>query len=123
MILGSVNVNREAIIQIAVLGDRKQVKSVRSVIDTGYTGDLMLPREIVNELGLTLRGIQDAILGDGSLKMFEMYAGSVIWDGQVRRVEVNASETESLVGMGLLEDYKLEIEGKYGGMVKITALL
>jgi hypothetical protein len=55
--------------------------------------------------------------------MFEMYAGSVIWDGQVRRVEVNASETESLVGMGLLEDYKLEIEGKYGGMVKITALL
>jgi predicted aspartyl protease len=41
----------------------------------------MLPREIVNELGLPLRGIQDAILGDGSLKMFEMYAGSVIWDG------------------------------------------
>lgn len=123
MILGSVNANREAIIQIAVLGDIKQVKSVKPVIDTGYTGDLMLPREIVNELGLTLRGIQDAILGDGSLKMFEMYAGSIIWDGQVRRVEVNASETESLVGMGLLEDYKLEIEGKYGGMVKITALL
>jgi clan AA aspartic protease len=123
MILGSVNANREAIIQIAVLGDRKQVKSVRPIIDTGYTGGLMLPREIVNELGLTLRGIQDAILGDGSLKMFEMYAGSVIWDGQVRRVEVNASETESLVGMGLLEDYKLEIEGKYGGMVKITALV
>jgi predicted aspartyl protease len=81
MILGNVNANREAIIQIAVLGDRRQVRSVRPVIDTGYTGDLMLPREIVNELGLPLRGIQDAILGDGSLKMFEMYAGSVIWDG------------------------------------------
>jgi hypothetical protein len=25
--------------------------------------------------------------------------------------------------MGLLEEYKLEIEGRYGGMVKITALL
>ncbi|MBW4553163.1 MAG: hypothetical protein KME35_18930 [Aphanocapsa sp. GSE-SYN-MK-11-07L] len=33
--------------------------------------------------------------------MFEMYAGSVMWDGQARRVKVNASETESLVGMGL----------------------
>jgi predicted aspartyl protease len=54
--------------------------------------------------------------------MFEMYAGSVIWDGQVRRVEVNASETESLIGMGLLEEYKLEIEGRCGGIVKITAL-
>jgi clan AA aspartic protease len=123
MILGSVNANREAIVQIAVLGDTKQVKSVRAVVDTGYTGDLMLPKEIINELGLILRGIQDAVLGDGSIKMFEMYAGSVLWDGQVRRVEVNASETESLVGMGLLEEYKLEIEGRYGGMVKITALV
>ncbi len=123
MILGRVSANREAIIQIAVLGDSKQVKSVSTLVDTGYTGDLMLPRKIVNELELSLRGIQDAILGDGSLRMFEMYAGSVIWDGQVRRVEVNASETEALIGMGLLEEYKLEIEGKYGGTVRITALL
>jgi clan AA aspartic protease len=122
MILGNVNINREAVIQIAVLSDSKQVKAVRAVIDTGYTGDLMLPTAIVNELGLTLRGIQEATLGDGSLTMFEMYAGSVIWDGQVRRVEVNASETEFLVGMGLLEEYKLEIEGRPGGMVRITAL-
>ena len=122
MILGSVNANREAIIQIAVLSDRKKVKSVRPVVDTGYTGDLMLPRAIVNELGLTLRGVQDAILGDGSLKLFEMYVGSVIWDGEIRRIEINASETESLVGMGLLEGYKLEIEARYGGIVKITAL-
>ncbi len=122
MILGNVNINREAVIQIAVLSDRKQVKAVRAVIDTGYTGDLMLPTAIVKELGLTLRGIQDTTLGDGSLTMFEMYAGSVIWDGQVRRVEVNASETEFLVGMGLLEEHKLEIEARPGGMVRITAL-
>jgi clan AA aspartic protease len=122
MIIGSVNANREAIIQIAVLSDSKQIKSVKAIVDTGYTGDLMLPKAIVGELSLTFRGIQDAILGDGSLKMFEMYAGSVIWNGQVRRVEVNASETECLVGMGLLEEYKLEIEGRPGGIVKITAL-
>jgi hypothetical protein len=54
--------------------------------------------------------------------MFEMYAGSVIWDGQIRRAEINASETELLIGMGLLEEYKLEIEGRVGGIVKISAL-
>jgi clan AA aspartic protease len=122
MILGSVNANREAIVQIAVLNDNKQIKAIKAVIDTGYTGDLMLPRAIVDELGLTLRGIQDAVLGDGSIKIFEMYAGYVIWDGQVRRAEVNASETECLIGMGLLEDYKLEIEGRSGGVVKIFSL-
>jgi predicted aspartyl protease len=67
MIIGSVNTNREAVIQIAVLSDSKRIKAVRSVIDTGYTGDLMLPRAIVDELGLSLQAIQDAILGDGSL--------------------------------------------------------
>jgi clan AA aspartic protease len=122
MIFGNVNENREAIIQIAVVSDQKQIKAIKAVIDTGYTGDLMLPKAIVNELGLILRGIQDAVLGDGSIKIFEMYAGSVIWDGKVRRVEINASETECLVGMGLLEDYKLEIEGRPGGMVKIVSL-
>jgi len=119
---GAFDANREAIIQIAVLGDYKNIKSVKAVIDTGYTGDLMLSRAIINELGLTLRGLQDAILGDGSLTMFEMYAGSVIWDGQIRRAEINASETELLIGMGLLEEYKLEIEGRVGGIVKISAL-
>ena len=69
--------NREAVIQIAVLSDSQQIKAVRAVIDTGYTGDLMLPRAIVDELGLSLQAIQDAILGDGSLTTFEMYAGSV----------------------------------------------
>ena len=49
----------------------------------------------------------NAILGDGSLKIFEMYPGSVLWDGQVRCFGVNASEAECLVGMGLLEEYNL----------------
>jgi hypothetical protein len=33
MILGSVNANREAIVQIAVLNDRKQTKGIKAVID------------------------------------------------------------------------------------------
>ena len=52
MILGNVNNRREAIVQIAVLGDNKQVQSVKAIIDTGYTGALMLPLSIISFLGL-----------------------------------------------------------------------
>jgi len=38
MIIGNVNANREAIIQIAVLGEDKKFKSIKPVIDTGYKG-------------------------------------------------------------------------------------
>ncbi|MBW4444567.1 MAG: clan AA aspartic protease [Plectolyngbya sp. WJT66-NPBG17] len=122
MMTGYVNTNREAIIQIAIVGDSKRLKSVRAIIDTGFTGDLTLPRTIIDELGFTLRGFQRVILGDGSLQYFEMFVGSIIWDGQMRRVEINAAEADSLVGMGLLEDYKLEVEGRSGGEVRITPL-
>jgi clan AA aspartic protease len=122
MMSGYVNTNREAIIQIALTGDNKRLKSVKAIIDTGFTGDLTLPRNVTDELGFTLRGFQRVILGDGSLQYFEMFVGSVIWDGQMRRVEINAAETDSLVGMGLLEDYKLEVEARPGGEVKISPL-
>jgi clan AA aspartic protease len=122
MILGTVNANREAVIQIAVFGRDRVPKSIRAVIDTGYTGDLMLPKYLVESLGLTVQGRQPAMLGDGTVKIFRMYAGSIIWDGQTRRIEINSSESEALVGMGLLEDYKLEIEARYGGTVRISAL-
>ncbi len=100
MILGSVNANREAVIEIAVVGDNKRLKSVTAVVDTGFTGDLTLSRVIIAELGLTWRGIQEGILGDGSVEDFDMYVASVIWDGEIRRIEVNAAEMGLLVGMG-----------------------
>ena len=62
MITGGVNTNYEAVIQIAVLSDRQQNKAVRAVIDSGYTGDLiMLQRAIIDELSLSLQAIQDQI--------------------------------------------------------------
>jgi predicted aspartyl protease len=122
MIFGAVNGNREAVIQIALMGAQKQLRSLPAVIDTGFTGDLMIPEWVVLELEWIYRGVQEAVLGDGSYCDFEVYVGSLIWDGQVRTVEVNACASGVLVGMGLLEGWKLEVEGKPGGEVKITVL-
>jgi predicted aspartyl protease len=65
---------------------------------------------------------EEAILGDGSLYMFNVYEASVIWDGQVKVIEINESETDPLVGMGLIEGYELNIQGTVGGSVIIKAL-
>ncbi len=122
MILGIVNRDREAIIQIALMGIENRLKSLSAVVDTGFTGDLMLPMTVVVELGFEYRGVQEALLGNGSSYDFEVYAGSIIWDGQVRSIEVNAGDSGTLIGMSLLDGWKLEIEGKVGGDVRITAL-
>lgn len=123
MILGKVNAGREAVVQIVVLNESKQTKVVNAVIDTGYTGDLILPKGIIEALQLSLRGVQEATLGDDSVAIFEIYTGSVIWDGEIRKVEINASEVSALVGMGLIENFKLEIEGKLDGQVRLSTLV
>ncbi len=123
MILGKVNAGREAVVQIVVLNESKQTKVVNAVIDTGYTGDLILPKGIIEALQLSLRGVQEATLGDDSVAIFEIYTGSVIWDGEIRKVEINASEVSALVGMGLIENFKLEIEGKPDGQVRLSMLV
>jgi len=122
MILGSVNANREAIVQLAVLGENQQNQGIKAIIDTGYTGFLTLPSAVITTLGLTWYMQQEGILGDGSLCMFNVYEALVIWDGQVRSVEINESAADPLVGMGLLEGYELKIQGVAGGLVTITVL-
>lgn len=119
--MGHVNGDREAIVQIVVLNDRKKTASVEGV-DTGYTGDLILSIATIEQLGLAIQGIQQGVLGDGSSRAFEVYSGLVIWDGNIRKVEINAAETGALIGMGLLENCKLELIAKLGGEVRITSL-
>jgi clan AA aspartic protease len=122
MILGNVNDSREAIVQLAVLGENQKYQMVKAVVDTGYTGCLILPATLIASLGLICYAQQEGILGDGSIHLFNVYESSVIWDGQVRTIEINDSDAAPLIGMGLLEGYELRVEAIPGGNVTIQAL-
>jgi clan AA aspartic protease len=102
MIIGKVNTNREAIITLTVLGANQQRQEITAVVDTGYTEFLTLPSSIIITLGLTWYMQQECIIGDGSVSMFNLYEASAIWDGRVRTIEINESETFPLVGMSRL---------------------
>jgi clan AA aspartic protease len=122
MMFGRVNQQREAILNLVIIGDRSQKIAVDAVVDTGFNGDLILPIEMVLELELSPQGYQRATLGDGTISQFRVYAGTVIWDGSRRLVEVNAATSGVLIGMGLLEGYKVEIDTTPNGVVTITDL-
>lgn len=108
MILGFVQ-NREAIVQLAVISDQQKKQGIRAVIDTGFAGSLTLPLTMIADLELTWFTQQEGFLGDGSRRTFDVYRGTVIWDGQLRVIEINASDTAPLVGMALLEGFELRV--------------
>ncbi len=95
---------------------------VEAVIDTGFTGFLSLPFSTISSLGLPWIFRDVGTLGDGSEVIFDMYRATVIWDGQLRVVDVAESDADPLVGMGLLYGFEIEIEAIEGGMVTIEAL-
>jgi clan AA aspartic protease len=122
MMFGLVNQQREAVLKLAIIGNRSQKNAVDAVVDTGFNGDLILPIELVLELELIPQGYQKATLGDGTISQFRVYTGTVIWDGSRKAVEVNAATSGVLIGMGLLDGYKLEVNATPNGIVTITNL-
>jgi clan AA aspartic protease len=122
MIHGVVSRNREATISLVVVNENRHTKLITAVIDTGYTGFLSLPSEIITELNLSWTGIDRGTLGDGSEVTFEVYAAKVIWDGEYRDIPINEAETDPLVGISLLYGYDLHIQTVEGGSVTIKQL-
>ncbi|MFZ4729460.1 MAG: clan AA aspartic protease [Pseudanabaena sp.] len=119
MIHGVVNQSCEATIPLVIINEKKQTKLIDAVIDTGYTGYLSLPSEIITALDLSWTGVDRGTLGDGSEVTFEVYAATIIWDGQYRTIPVNEAETDPLVGMSLLYGYDLRIRAVEGGKVTV----
>jgi clan AA aspartic protease len=122
MMQGYVNENYEAIISVAVKNG-SSLKSIDTVIDTGFTGFLTLPTAIIMELELQWSYRDRATLGDGSETVFDVYNAEILWNGQLREIEVDAAETEPLLGMGLLKRYRLQVDTIEGGLVTIQTLL
>ena len=59
-------------------------------IDTGFTGELALPRDLIHAWSLPAGGLVRAILADGSQTMAITYLAHVDWFGDNRPVEVVA---------------------------------
>jgi len=121
VIEGVVNVSYEAVCALPLRGPDGQVREIEAVIDTGYSGFLTLPPQVVAELGLPFVTSAQAILADGNEATFEVHSVTVLWDGQPLAVDAYASDTTPLIGMRLLDQYDLHIQVRDGGRVVIEA--
>jgi clan AA aspartic protease len=121
MMQGRVNQNCEATLSI-VVKNNATTQLIDAVIDTGFSGFLTLPADIISTLALSWEGRDVATLGDGTFCTFEVYIGQVIWNGEYREIYINESETVPLIGMQLLRGYELRIQTIEGGIVTIETL-
>jgi|ERR1051325_2435932 clan AA aspartic protease len=82
-------------------------------IDTGFTGDLVVPQAQINALGLQVGSAIKATLADGSMVQLDAYECLVEWFGTWKRIEVIANQGRfPLLGVGLLKNRELNIDYK-----------
>ena len=80
-------------------------------IDTGFTGDLVIPQASIEVLGLQQSGSVDAVLADGSQIELRTYSCVIEWFGNKRNLEVIANDGECpLLGVGLLLGLELRVD-------------
>lgn len=122
MITGTVNADREPIIRIIVRDASGQEHEYSAVVDTGFTGWLTLPPDVITALGPSWREWGAAILADGSQISFNVYDVPVVWDGQLITIPTDEADAEPLVGMHLMQGYSIFIEDVDGGIVQIERM-
>ena len=89
------------------------------ILDTGFTGWLVLPATDIGNLGLVNKGQHQAIVASGNAENFPYYETRVMWHGRPHAVEVFESIDQPLLGMELLEGSHVAIDAREGGDVII----
>lgn len=93
------------------------------ILDTGFTGWLMLPAYVIDRLGLTRQGDSPAVLASGIADRFDYYETRVHWHEQFRRIEILESIDQSLLGTELLEGDRVVVDTWEGGDVIIEEVM
>ena len=122
MMQGIVNALHEAVIRLRVRGPGGAESDVDAIVDSGFSASLTLPIPMVTALGLIRQSGSSAVLADGSVRQFDVFAAELAWGGTWRTVLVSAVGNESLLGMRLMAGHKLVIEVVPGGPVEIIPL-
>lgn len=80
-------------------------------IDTRFTGDLVLPQIVIDDLQLEITGSIDGVLADGSGVALSTYHCELEWFGKLRALEVIANSGQTpLLGVGLLLAKELRVD-------------
>jgi len=91
--------------------DAEDFIEVDTWVDTGFTGELVLPKSIVESLGLTDANVIKAELGDGTEAVFDTYICALEWFGEQIEIEaLQSSGDYPLLGATLLMGHQLAID-------------
>ena len=113
---GLVNENLEAVLPIRLANGAV----IECVLDTGFNGSLLLPKEFVEANSMLFAGREEVVLVEEISAEIDTAIAEAVWLGETFSIRVLISETgEALIGTQMLVGAVLEIDYQ-NSTVKIT---
>lgn len=95
---------------------------VDAVIGTAFNGDLALPPDQIDALGLPEATVTEVAFADGRVREVPLYDAKAQLSGVSREVFVAEAPTMPLVGTGFLQGFSLHIEFQAEGTIRVEPL-
>ena len=113
---GLIDLQGRALLTVPVHAEPDAVASLIEVwIDTGFTGELVMPRSQIDRMGLKPGLMVRAVLADGRSSRLKSFVAWIDWFGETLEVEIVAGEGETtLLGVGLMLGRRLVVD--YGSL-------
>ena len=122
MITGKVTTNLETIIELEIIGSSHS-ETIECIVDTGFSGYLALPSDLIYRLKLPKVDDQEVILADGTTAAMEKFLVKVKWHEEQRSVSALRTDGDPISGMFLLLGSRITIDVVENGDVKIDTRL
>ncbi|HEY8205539.1 MAG TPA: hypothetical protein VIF81_12480 [Pyrinomonadaceae bacterium] len=115
---GRITSAREPILTVRLIDNG----TVECVVDTGFTGALMLPRQIIERAGASVIGKETFQLVSGHIIVASLALVEIDWLGERRFVRALLSDnSDALIGSELLDGNRLVIDYNLDEVTLMTA--
>ena len=119
MIEGEVSADRFPLVSLVIFANDGSTLKVSLKVDTGFTGWITLPPELIERMGLPSAGFRRVTLADGSNLELPGFYVEVVWLDVIKTVVCLATTNTSLVGMSMMYGYSLRMDIVDGGRITI----
>lgn len=108
-VAGRVTEALDAVVTVRLIGGIAGDVEVECAVDTAFNGYLVLPRAVIDRLGLSILFHEKVTTVGGETSGADYTLAQVEWLGEVRRVEVIVKE-DRLLGTALLAGTHLAVD-------------
>lgn len=122
MTSGRVTATRKPLVPITVLDRHNNPHTIQFVFDSGFTGQLLLPKRFMDRLGLSVSEWINARPATGDFVRVPYAEATVVWHGTQRQAQILQLDSEPLLGMEFLWNNRITIDAVPNGPVTITPI-